>query len=153
MDAAKEVVTGLIGQLPAGVQAGLMAYGHRQRKDCKDIELLIPVGPIQPDAFTQKVQSLQPLGETPISASIRQAADALKGLKGKKTVIPARAKAKVSMRLVPDQDPGRILESLRAYVQKLSTPGIRVSVHDLGQAKPVLTVVGGRAVFDAVLRN
>src|SRR5438270_7531224 len=58
---------------------------------------------------------------------------------GKKTVIPARAKAKVSMRLVPDQDPARILESLGSYVETLSTPGIRVSVNDLGQAKPVLT--------------
>jgi acetylornithine deacetylase/succinyl-diaminopimelate desuccinylase-like protein len=58
---------------------------------------------------------------------------------GKKTVIPARAKAKVSMRLVPDQDPAPILESLRAYAPTLATPGIRVTVHDLGQARPVLT--------------
>lgn len=58
---------------------------------------------------------------------------------GKKTVIPARAKAKVSMRLVPDQDPAAILEALRAYVPSLATPGVRVTVHDLGQARPVLT--------------
>jgi acetylornithine deacetylase/succinyl-diaminopimelate desuccinylase-like protein len=57
---------------------------------------------------------------------------------GKKTVIPARAKAKVSMRLVPDQDPARILDSLRSYAKDLTTPGVRVEVHDLGQAKPVL---------------
>jgi acetylornithine deacetylase/succinyl-diaminopimelate desuccinylase-like protein len=58
---------------------------------------------------------------------------------GKKTVIPARAKAKVSMRLVPDQDPAAILDSLRAYAASLATPGVRVTVHDLGQARPVLT--------------
>jgi len=57
---------------------------------------------------------------------------------GKKTVIPARAKAKVSMRLVPHQDPARILASLRRYVLELSTPGVAMSVTDLGQAKPVL---------------
>jgi len=87
MDSAKEVVGSLIGTLPNGTNAGLMAYGHRQKNDCKDIELLIPVGPVQTDVFTQKVNSLQPIGETPISASIRQAADALKGVKGRKTVI------------------------------------------------------------------
>jgi acetylornithine deacetylase/succinyl-diaminopimelate desuccinylase-like protein len=56
---------------------------------------------------------------------------------GKKTVIPARARAKVSMRLVPDQDPAPVLESLRAYAPTLATPGVRVTVHDLGQARPV----------------
>jgi acetylornithine deacetylase/succinyl-diaminopimelate desuccinylase-like protein len=69
---------------------------------------------------------------------------------GKKTVIPARAKAKVSMRLVPDQDPAAVLESLRDYVQKLTTPGIRVTVHDLGQAKPVLTGTDNAAVKASV---
>lgn len=58
---------------------------------------------------------------------------------GSKTVIPARGKAKVSMRLVPRQDPARILASLRAYVQQLSTPAVQVEVRDLGQARPVET--------------
>jgi acetylornithine deacetylase/succinyl-diaminopimelate desuccinylase-like protein len=58
---------------------------------------------------------------------------------GKKTVIPARARAKVSMRLVPDQDPARILESMTGYVASLETPGISLQVHDLGQARPVRT--------------
>jgi acetylornithine deacetylase/succinyl-diaminopimelate desuccinylase-like protein len=35
---------------------------------------------------------------------------------GTKTVIPAEAHAKVSFRLVPDQDPARILEALHAFV-------------------------------------
>lgn len=57
---------------------------------------------------------------------------------GTKTVIPHRAMAKVSMRLVPDQDPVRILESLRAYAGSLSTPGVMVEVKELGFfARPV----------------
>jgi acetylornithine deacetylase/succinyl-diaminopimelate desuccinylase-like protein len=65
---------------------------------------------------------------------------------GKKTVIPARARAKVSMRLVPEQDPQKILESLRRYVRELTTWGVRVNVVDLGQAKPVLTGTDNPAV-------
>jgi hypothetical protein len=87
MDAAKEVITELISDLPSTIHAGLMAYGHRRKDDCEDVELLIPVGPIQKDAFAQKVQALQPLGQTPISFSIRQAADVLKGVAGKKAII------------------------------------------------------------------
>ena len=58
---------------------------------------------------------------------------------GAKTVIPARATAKVSMRLVPDQDPDAIAELLEAHVATLATPGTRVKVRRLGDGSwPVL---------------
>jgi acetylornithine deacetylase/succinyl-diaminopimelate desuccinylase-like protein len=57
---------------------------------------------------------------------------------GEKTVIPARAMAKVSMRLVPDQDPKQIFAALESYVQSLTTPGVTVTVCRLGDAPPVL---------------
>ena len=56
---------------------------------------------------------------------------------GKKTVIPARASAKVSMRLVPDQDWKTILAALEKQVQELTTPGVTVTVDMLGAAPPV----------------
>jgi acetylornithine deacetylase/succinyl-diaminopimelate desuccinylase-like protein len=56
---------------------------------------------------------------------------------GEKTVIPARASAKVSMRLVPDQDWKTILDSLQKYVDSLSTPGVEIKVVRLGAAPPV----------------
>lgn len=57
---------------------------------------------------------------------------------GKKTVIPARAKAKVSMRLVPDQDPAEILASLSKYISELTTPGVNVRVQALQAASPLV---------------
>jgi acetylornithine deacetylase/succinyl-diaminopimelate desuccinylase-like protein len=71
---------------------------------------------------------------------------------GKKTVIPARGSAKVSMRLVPDQDWMRILDSLREKVDKLTTPGVKIEVKLLGAAPPVLTGAshrGARALASA----
>jgi len=71
---------------------------------------------------------------------------------GKKTVIPAKGSAKVSMRLVPGQDPMRILDSLREYVDELTTPGVRVEVRLLGAAPPVVTGAshpGATALADA----
>ncbi|MBO0684035.1 MAG: M20/M25/M40 family metallo-hydrolase [Candidatus Dormibacteraeota bacterium] len=57
---------------------------------------------------------------------------------GEKTVIAARGSAKVSMRLVPDQDGEEILASLRSHVQRLTTPGVKVEVELRGMAPPVL---------------
>lgn len=57
---------------------------------------------------------------------------------GMKTVIPARATAKVSMRLVPDQRPERIFKQYARFVQRLAPPGVRVDVRHLASAPPVV---------------
>src|SRR5207249_2774960 len=58
--------------------------------------------------------------------------------KGAKTVIPAEASAKVSMRLVPDQDWKAILAAYEKHVAALSTPGVEIAVELIGSAPPVL---------------
>ncbi|MGQ0548939.1 MAG: dipeptidase [Armatimonadota bacterium] len=57
---------------------------------------------------------------------------------GMKTVIPARATAKVSMRLVPDQHPDRIFKQLTRFVQRIAPPGVRVEVRKLASGLPVV---------------
>src|SRR5579862_5593513 len=47
---------------------------------------------------------------------------------GAKTVIPAKAQAKVSMRLVPNQDADDILKKFTAYVKKLTPKGIETKI-------------------------
>ncbi len=57
---------------------------------------------------------------------------------GAKTVLPAWAGAKVSMRLVPDQDPHEIAELFRRHVAAVTPPGVTVEVEHLHSAYPVL---------------
>ena len=64
---------------------------------------------------------------------------------GQKTVIPAHAFAKVSMRLVPDQDPDAIFASYERYVAELSTPGVEVKAVRLSSAPPVTSGVDNPA--------
>ena len=60
---------------------------------------------------------------------------------GAKTVIPAKASAKVSMRLVPDQDPDDILQKFSSFAMSLVPRGIqlKVKLHSKGKAVVVST--------------
>ncbi len=58
---------------------------------------------------------------------------------GSKTIIPAHAHAKISCRLVVSQDPERIFEGLRAYVEQIAPPGVTTSVRLLGSGRPSRT--------------
>ena len=60
------------------------------------------------------------------------------GGEGAKTIIPARATAKVSMRLVPNQDPERIAAAFQEHVQSICPPGVVCEVENLHNANPVL---------------
>ncbi len=65
---------------------------------------------------------------------------------GGKTIIPGRATAKLTCRLVPDQDPARIFEGLRAYIEEIAPPGVRVRVHGQGDGRPIRTSIDHWAV-------
>jgi acetylornithine deacetylase/succinyl-diaminopimelate desuccinylase-like protein len=60
---------------------------------------------------------------------------------GSKTIIPAHAHAKVSCRLVPNQDPDRIFAAFRDYVLEIAPEGVRTEVRSLGGGQPSVTPV------------
>lgn len=57
---------------------------------------------------------------------------------GQKTVLPAKAGAKISLRLVPDQDPDQVFVQVRDYILSLELPGVRVEVKKLHTGQPAL---------------
>ena len=61
---------------------------------------------------------------------------------GTKTVIPATAMAKVSMRLVPDQDPDKIAGLFEAYVKKVTPKTVELKVTRMHGGKPWMTEIG-----------
>ncbi len=58
---------------------------------------------------------------------------------GAKTIIPAHAHAKVSTRLVANQDPVRVFEGLRDYVASVAPTGVKVSTQFGHGGRPSLT--------------
>lgn len=57
---------------------------------------------------------------------------------GAKTVLPSKAMAKVSMRLVPGQTHEAIVHKLQRHIEAVAIPGITVTVRDLHGADPVV---------------
>lgn len=57
---------------------------------------------------------------------------------GPKTIIPHKAGAKVSSRLVGNQDPHDIFEKLKAYIESITPPTVKVNVKLITTGKPAL---------------
>ena len=87
MEIAKNVVGRIIGKWNAGDELGLVAYGHRQKGSCSDIETLIEPGPLDATRYATAVNGISPKGKTPMTQAVRQAAEALKFTEKSATVI------------------------------------------------------------------
>ncbi len=87
IEIAKEAMDMIVKDLPADINIGLVAYGHRRKGDCDDVETLIPLGPLDAEAFISMVDSLNPKGKTPMVRSIRKTADAIKHLEDETTIL------------------------------------------------------------------
>jgi acetylornithine deacetylase/succinyl-diaminopimelate desuccinylase-like protein len=60
---------------------------------------------------------------------------------GAKTVIPAKATAKVSIRLVPGMNPNEVFEQYRGYIQHIAPPSVDVEVRLIHSGEPCLIPV------------
>ncbi len=65
---------------------------------------------------------------------------------GAKTVLPSKAGAKISMRLVPDQEPLAVAKLFEEYIHKITPPGVKVTVRDLHGGLPAVTPIDSAGV-------
>lgn len=87
IEIAKEALDLIVGDLPDGMNVGLVAYGHNRKGDCDDVETLIPLGPLNQKVFLAKVNALSPKGKTPMVRSIRMTAESIKLLEDETTIL------------------------------------------------------------------
>lgn len=127
---------------PTGVDIGLVAYGHRRRNACDDVEVLQPVGPFDVRTFFRGLTSVRPKGVSPIAESLKLAASALQegGNKGGKILLVAGS---------PDScesDPCATAEALAASDPLLSIDVVWLADpnRDLSQAQCIAKAGRGR---------
>lgn len=119
---AKRVLKTTINDLPDVSHVGLIAYGHRSKSDCNDIETLAPISPLNKTALTSQVEALDPKGKTPITNSLRKAVEEVKAYKSKETI---------KIVLVSDG-----LETCEgdpcAFIREAKKAGVNITLHVIG---------------------
>ncbi len=120
--------------------------------------------PFDEEAFCRDLGAEAPYGEAGFSTIERiwaRPSLEINGLTGgfggdgSKTIVPAHATAKISMRLVPNQDPDRILDLFEKYVRSIAPPEVRVSISRGHGGLPFLAPIDNphvRASFKAMER-
>jgi len=58
---------------------------------------------------------------------------------GAKTVLPATSMAKISMRLVPDQDPDKVMDQFESYLRKVCPKTVELTVTRMQGGRPWMT--------------
>ncbi len=69
----REVIANSLRPLENKFNLGLMAYGHRRRGACNDIQTLTTPTPLNTNQFTRLVKRIKPLGKTPITNALATA--------------------------------------------------------------------------------
>ncbi|MEJ2493513.1 MAG: dipeptidase [Ignavibacteriaceae bacterium] len=65
---------------------------------------------------------------------------------GAKTVLPSKAMAKISMRLVPNQDPNKIAKLFTKYIKSITPPTVSLKIKNLHGGYPFLTPLDDKAM-------
>jgi Ca-activated chloride channel family protein len=84
---ARRVLSDVLSASPNSLHLGLMAYGHRKKGQCDDIQLLIEPAAGSAAEISKLAGDIKPKGKTPLSEAVKQAAQALKFEEEKATVI------------------------------------------------------------------
>lgn len=87
LEIARETLRTVLQSVPSDMELGLMAYGHREKGSCADIELVVPPAAGTAAAITRAADDMRFLGSTPLTAAVRQAAEALRYTEEKSTVV------------------------------------------------------------------
>jgi acetylornithine deacetylase/succinyl-diaminopimelate desuccinylase-like protein len=103
--------------------------------------------PIDPEALRAEIGTTELVGEpgfSPLERSWARPTLDVHGIvggfmaEGAKTVIPSEATAKISMRIVPNQDKDRVFEAFRRFALELGPPGIALDVRLLHSGNAVV---------------
>ncbi|MBB5222619.1 hypothetical protein HNP73_002555 [Amaricoccus macauensis] len=76
VESARKVLRDYLASADPETAIGVVAYGHRRKGDCADIELIAPPS-TDTKGLADRIDALMPVGKTPLTAAMQQAYEAL----------------------------------------------------------------------------
>ena len=77
-DIAADVLLEALGKVGGEVEFGLIAYGHNEKGDCDDIEVIFPISKYESDKVKSAIRNIEPKGKTPLARSAKMAVELIK---------------------------------------------------------------------------
>jgi Ca-activated chloride channel family protein len=87
MEIASSVLSTTINNFAENQKIGLVAYGHRKKGDCRDVEILLPMDNTSKSSVASEVKAIKPLGMTPLAYTAATVIDQLRKSKEKATIV------------------------------------------------------------------
>lgn len=87
LEIAREALASVLSGMDPETEIGLMAYGHREKGSCTDIELVVPPAKGSAQAIIDAANAMRFLGKTPLSDAVKKAAEDLRYTEDAATVI------------------------------------------------------------------
>lgn len=77
IEIARETLSTVLSEVTSDMNIGMIAYGHRVRGQCSDIETMVPMGPARQNVprIIDQANRISPRGMTPLTDAVRQAAE------------------------------------------------------------------------------
>jgi Ca-activated chloride channel family protein len=84
---AREALREPLGRIAASTRIALASFGHRRRSDCSDVEVMLPPETGDVDRILGPLEKLNPKGKGPLVAALKEAASALAGAPGRRSLL------------------------------------------------------------------
>ncbi len=118
IDIARSALAAALTEAPEDLSLGFIAYGHRRKEACEDIELLAAPATGMVEGVLAASRKIRPRGQTPIAGAIALAAGALTDPQAKATVVVITDDGENC-----DPDPCATVAAVKEHA-----PGLRVSI-------------------------
>ncbi|MFD0914798.1 VWA domain-containing protein [Pseudahrensia aquimaris] len=89
IEIARDVLSSVLSETTGNMTIGMIAYGHRKKGQCSDIETVVTPGPAARTVpqMINSANGIQPKGKTPLSDAVRMAAEGLRYTENEATVV------------------------------------------------------------------
>ncbi|RMD99784.1 MAG: VWA domain-containing protein, partial [Deltaproteobacteria bacterium] len=148
IEIAQKALVRVVEEIPDGKRVGLWVYGRRsprRARNCRDVEELVPMQPVDRAALIRTIETIRPRGMTPLADTLTRVAEASRGISHPVIVLVTDGKESC------EGDPCAVIRRQRAEGADLliHVVGFDIQAPDVRSSLACIAEAGGGTYFDA----